>query len=300
MNIEQAKAIAMTSILQILNIPPVFENEKRAKYFSPFRDEKKASFHIDKRKNVWHDFGEGEGGDTLNFVCYLLKSKGEDCNPTDGLRWLGSMTFDPSAYHVPSDTTEEPSKWIITRSGPLEDLALIRYLESRGISVPLTEQYLEEIYLKHAEKINNRVYAIGFKNEAGGYELRNKFLKSSVKPKAPTFIRGKKEDRKGVHLFEGFMDFLTLVTINHAPLKGDAIILNSVSGLKKALPYIKNYDYGVAYSWFDNDAAGDKATATFAKFIKNETAIKHQPMNKMYVPHEDLNAWHMHERNLTL
>ncbi|MGN6212871.1 CHC2 zinc finger domain-containing protein, partial [Parafilimonas sp.] len=37
-------------------------------YISPLRDERTASFKIDRSKNVWYDHGTGNGGTVIDFV----------------------------------------------------------------------------------------------------------------------------------------------------------------------------------------------------------------------------------------
>jgi DNA primase len=44
-------------------------------YFSPFRNEKTASFKIKMSDNVWYDFGDGAGGNVIDFV---MRYKGCD------------------------------------------------------------------------------------------------------------------------------------------------------------------------------------------------------------------------------
>lgn len=299
MNIEQAKAISMISILKNLNIEPSFENDKEAKYLSPFRNEKTASFHINKHKNKWYDFGEGKGGDTIEFACYWLKCQGKDSNVSDSLRWLKNMCFNPSDYAVKPVAIDDIPKWIVTRTGKIEDLSLIRYLEHRGIPLPVATKYLEEVYVKHAEK-NVRIYALGIKNEDGGYELRNSFFKGCTAPKTITFFRGTELKPDRVHLFEGFMDYLSAIQRQEDILSDDAIILNSVTMIPHAIGYIRNYGYKVALSWMDNDNMGKTATSTLAKFFMAEDDLQHTPMNNIYVPHKDVNAWHMHKLSLSL
>ncbi|TFF37936.1 toprim domain-containing protein [Mucilaginibacter psychrotolerans] len=299
MNIEQAKAISMTAILDALRIEPASENKKEAKYLSPFRNEKTASFHVSKHMNKWYDFGEGKGGDTVAFACLWLKCQGKDSNVSDALRWLGNMTFNPSAYTVKPVALDEKPKWVVTRVNKIEDLFLIRYLEHRGIPLSVAEKYLVEVYVKHSVK-NTRIYALGMKNEDGGYELRNSFFKSCTAPKTITFIRGSVAKPERVHLFEGFMDYLSAIIRKEDVLQDDAIILNSISMIPHATGYIRNYGYKTAMTWMDNDNMGREATRVLAEFFQTEAELQHVPMNDLYMPHKDVNAWHMHQLNLSL
>ncbi|OOQ57370.1 toprim domain-containing protein [Mucilaginibacter pedocola] len=299
MNIEHAKCIPMSTILERINSFPNKQDEKEAWYFSPFREEKTASFHINNSKNVWFDFGDGKGGDTVEFVCTYLRKHGEDSTVPDALRWLSNMAPMPFKPNPPAKVKAEKPKWKLLKAVELQDLALSRYLQKRGISLPLAKQHLKKVEVEHVEN-KSRMYALGFRNEDGGYELRNPFLKSCVAPKTISFIRGQTIKPDGVHLFEGFIDYLTYLTISEGRQDDDAIILNSTSCVAQALSYIKGYGYSFAYTWMDNDVAGTKATAELAAFFKNEQGLLHKPMNEVYKPCKDLNAWHMDNLNLSL
>ena len=56
-------------------------------------------------------------------------------------------------------------------------------------------------------------FAIGFPNMAGGYEVRNRYFKGCVAPKDITHIRQQGGQRCMCYLFEGFMDYLSFLTI---------------------------------------------------------------------------------------
>lgn len=51
MNIEQAKAISIVQILEIIGIKPTRLNQKEAWYLSPLRHEKTASFKVNLKRN---------------------------------------------------------------------------------------------------------------------------------------------------------------------------------------------------------------------------------------------------------
>ena len=81
MDIADAKKIELIALLSNLGFEPLhYQPEYVAWYFSPFREEKTASFKVDTRNNTWHDFGAGTGGDTLNFV--------RDYHKTDKGYWI--------------------------------------------------------------------------------------------------------------------------------------------------------------------------------------------------------------------
>lgn len=303
MNIHDAKAIPIAQILGMLDIHPKQTTPHRLLYLSPVRLEKTPSFWVYLKTNRWHDYGDGRGGDPVDLVCAYLKFTREAHTVPDALRWINNMgvapyqfkPIEPDHLHAP----DEPSLILKTRK-PIAHLGLIHYLEKRGIPLAIAHRHLKEIHVSN-QNTQNSFFALGFANEEGGYELCNPFFKGSLGAKVISFIRGTEPKPDSIHLFEGFMDYLSAVAqLNGQGFKADTIVTNSLSCLKQAIPYIQNYGYHTAYTWFDNDPAGEKATAALDEFFKTQGDISHTPMNKVYAPHKDVNAWHMHQRNLTL
>lgn len=302
MNIEQAKALPLTTILEAMRAPLSRQTAHEAWYLSPLRQERTASLHVHLGKNVWYDFGEGTGGDGVALVCAYLKASGEGATVVDALRWLGNMTGKlPAVAPKGFSRHFEPDKgWLLKSAKPVEHLALIRYLELRGIPLPLAQRHLKQVYAKNLQT-GRGIFALGLRNEEGGYELRNPFFKGSIAPKTISFIRGPAPKPASLHVFEGFMDFLSAAADTpDQQLDGDVIVLNSVSNLADALPYIKGYGYQTLHSWMDNDAAGDKARQALMQLARAEAGLMHQPMNDRYLPHADVNAGRMHRLGLKL
>ena len=99
---------------------------------------------------------------------------------------------------------------------------------------------------------------------AGGYEVRNRYFKGCAAPKDITHIRQSGEPRGMCYLFEGFMDYLSFLTIrvkNNPQYPRldtqDYIILNSVSNLAKAENLLATYPRIGCF--LDNDTAGRNA-----------------------------------------
>lgn len=301
MDIEKARRIPLAVILEKLGVAPSKSSQKEAWYLSPFRDEKTASLHVDLAKNIWYDFGEGKGGDNITFVCEYLASVGQDSTIPDALRWLesrgGSATLIAS---VPArKKSEKNPKLVIKSVQPLCHIALVNYLKSRGIPLKVAQKHIKEVSVYHSER-RKTYFSIGFQNEEQGYELRNPYFKGCVSPKYISFIQGTMTKPEGIHLFEGFMDYLSVITQRKGKaLLNDTIVLNSLSCMKQATALIKSNGYSVGISWLDNDNAGQKALNAFDAFSKTEGMI-HKPKNDIYAPHKDVNAWHMHTLGLTL
>lgn len=301
MNIEQAKTIPISVILDKLNYKVVRQNNHDTWYYSPFRDEKTPSFHIHTKNNTWYDFGEDKGGDTVSFVRHYLKSTREDATVSDALRWISNMAgYAPIIKPIDKMPMPEQDKTLTIKSaGQIKNIALVKYLAQRGIPLDIASKYLQQVSI-HNRQTNKIFLALGLQNEEEGYEVRNSFFKGCVGTKYITFIRGNADiSEASIHLFEGFMDYLSVVAhLKDKSLKGDVIILNSLSCLSLATPYIKNYPYRDVYTWFDNDNSGANANRSIAEFIQTESHLLHKPKHSVYAPYKDVNAWHMHNLSL--
>jgi hypothetical protein len=235
MKAEQANAIDLSSLFRSIGIFPARQCKAEWWYFSPFRKEKSPSLHINLQKNIWFDFGDGRGGTVTDFVCAWLAHQNEDHTVVDALRWIENMqSTHPTEIVSNEDLVNYGVTLDLKKVGSLQNPAFINYLHSRGIPLSCARKYLRE-----ANVFNNNsgktFSALAFPNENGGFELRNKFFKGCIAPKGISFIRGRTVLPDTIHVFEGFMDFLSaLVHQKSSRFDGDAIILNSTACLKEA------------------------------------------------------------------
>lgn len=302
MNIGQAKAIPIAYILEKLGQKPVRKSAKETWYLSPFRNEKTASFHVNEKRNVWYDFGVGIGGDAVDFGCSYLAALKQSHSVADALTWIkataGEAAIQTCIAPPPQPEPHSDPKLLIRSVKAISSKGLVNYLESRGIPEAVGLKWLKEVRIHNKESGKN-IFALGIKNEADSYEVRNPFFKGCVGTKHISFLRGKNMVPDGIHLFEGFMDFLSAVTAQEGKaFTDDVIILNSLACIKLALAYIKDYGYAKAYTWMDNDSSGKSATLFLDNFFKSENKLIHQPMNDVYKPFKDVNAWHMSKLEL--
>lgn len=296
MNFEQAITIAITDVLDKLGHFPTKKTTKDYWYLSPLRAERTASFKVNLQRNAWYDFGSGEGGGIIKFTKAWLQSQGQPHSYPDALKWLAGLSgIQPSVKPYIHTADEEEAKRIeLVSTSKLRSDALIDYLEERGIPITLAHQYLREIKLLDHET-GKAIRSIGFKNNAGGYENRNRYFKGCTGHKSITTIRGRSTSPEGVHLFEGFMDFLSLLVIeDKLQLNDNIIVLNSASMLKQALPLLLQPGYKFVYSWFDNDNTGIKTTAAVKKFCEDHPPLQHTAMNSSYPDYKDVNDWLVH------
>lgn len=241
MTTQEAKKIRIADYLQSLGYNPVKQHGKNLWYKSPFREETEASFKVNTDLNQWYDFGMGKGGNIIALAQELYSS--------DNVPYLLEQIEQQTPYIRPTDYAfkKHPIKQSFQRLEvkELTHPALLRYLQERGINTALAKVECKELHFIHNGK---PYFAIGFPNMAGGYEVSNPFFKGCIAPKDITHIRQHGEPRNVCYLFEGFMDYLSFLTIRvkNNPqyprlTTQDYIILNSVSNLAKVESLLANY-----------------------------------------------------------
>ncbi len=292
MNIQQAKSIPLETILSQWGHEPTRTKGHETWYFSPLRQEKTPSFHIDNKNQIWFDFGEGKGGTIIDLVMSWLQARGRPSSISDALKWLdGQPSFPKSDFKKPtSNQTKHPKIYRFLEDKPLAHPKLFEYLQSRAIDLDIACVYLREARLWHRQK-QKEYYGLSFGNDKGGVEFRNPFMKSSFGKKAITTIEGQTDT--SLHLFEGFMDFLSLLTIYEAEKPNSkVIVLNSLSLQSGLLTKLDDFT-GTIYSWYDNDKAGQGATQQLLSWSGTRDAIQIKPMNDSYESYKDVNEWVM-------
>ena len=295
MTYQEANNINIKDYLESLGILPVVDKLYYGMYHSPFRQDDTPSFKVDYGVNLWCDFGTGEGGSLIDLV---MKQHG--CNAYGAISRLeqGYYSANTFSFQGKNITERNPAREErkrpaspveIRRIQPLQNPALTYYLKSRGIAPEVAADHVQEMYYR----VNGKpLFALAFKNDAGGYELRNPGYKGCTSPKDITRIQfaGKKND--ACFVFEGFMDYLSFLTIRHknSPVYPcidwqDYIILNSTANVDKALYPLGEYEK--IHCLLDNDEAGHKATQA----IQKEYGWRVRDASHLYSGHKDLNDY---------
>lgn len=288
MTYKEANNISIKDYLNSLGIQPVTEKGSYGMYRSPLREDNTPSFKVDYNANLWCDYGTGEGGTLIDLV---MKQNG--CNAYGAICRLEQGDTTSFPFHgkdLPErDTKRQAASPIeIRRIQPLQNPALMRYLQERGISPGTAAPYVQEMYYRIGGK---PYFALAFKNDSGGYELRNPRFKGSTS-KDITHIRQKGEPRDTCFVFEGFMDYLSFLTIRQRESPGmtctdwqDYVILNSTANVDKALYPLAGY--GHIHCMLDNDEAGRKAVEA----IRQEYKWRVRDASHLYSGHNDLNDY---------
>ena len=244
MNCDEAKRIDIISFLAKNGINPDYNQGVNYWYKSPLRNENNPSFKVNSCKNLWFDFGIGDGGDIIKLTSLLFK--------VDSSNALKILSVNHYSSHQ-KDLNSVDSKILITTVKEISNIQLINYLDSRKVNLKLAKEFCKEVSFK----LNDRnFFAIGFQNDSKGYELRCKYFKGSSSPKDITLI---KNNTDKLLLFEGFMDFLSWFSCKQFfNGKHDYLILNTLSFLNKSKSVINEYNEVLLF--LDNDKAGKKAT----------------------------------------
>ena len=257
MNCKQFNTIPLEEVLQILGHHPTKQNEKEAWFLNPFANENHASFKLDKRNNIWFLHSEGIGGNNVDFMKKYLNASVKEV-----LEWA-EQNFFSFQYQNNSNTKQKAlaNNYTIIEVKDIQHQALLEYLKSRKVENQL--EFLKEIHYRMNDK---NYFGIGFKNDSGGYEIRNKYSKICLGKKDVSMIKNGSENLK---IFEGFFDFLSFKNIEKSlsDEKSDYIILNSVSMVSKIKNSLEEYKNIKLY--FDNDDSGNRAVEILRNELEN-------------------------------
>ncbi|NDV56724.1 toprim domain-containing protein [Bacteroides sp. 519] len=276
MSISELNKLSIRQYLAEKGIYPAKENGYYGMYHSPFRDDRNASMKVDYNKNLWIDYGTNEGGTMIDLFMRL-----ENCPLTDAIRILERKELLPESFSFHGNINipaKQEHAINILNVASLGNPALLGYLNERKINIEIAKQNCSEVY----SEVNGKPYfAIGYKNDSGGYELRNKYFKGCTSKNVTSVTAG----HDTCQLFEGFMDYLSFLTIKnwqHSP--ADVIVLNSLTNLPKIRNTLSSYR-SVA-TFLDNDEAGKRAVQELKKSCNN---INDQSF--FYSEHKDLNEY---------
>lgn len=281
MNCSEAKKIPIIGFLASQGKQPVETRNGQFVYHSPFKEDKTASLYVDYKKydiQVWKDFSTGAGGNILDLVMKMY-----NVDITGALIILQKPDLSKPDLSFFSQQEVKTSNIEIKHLQPLQNRALIEYLQSRKITPAKAANYIHEAYYTNYKEQVKPFFALAFKNDKGGFELRSKKFKGSNSPKAITTIPG---TSNAVHIFEGFIDFLSaLEHYRTTKPEGTCIILNSVSNLESIINTLKQYQNINLY--LDNDQAGNQAAET----IKSRYPNVKDYSKIIYPDHNDFNEF---------
>lgn len=274
-------------------------------YYSPFREERTPSFHVNDVDHKWCDFGDVDsrgahpGGDTISLVERLL-----NCKLPEALSYLERLSASPSieAYRneVISAAGSSSGSAKIHLTGVKDRIGmdvLSNYgIYERHIPANILNRYCFQVnfYLEYqnGERSRNR-YSIGFPNIDGDWALRSPLKKGGKLSTGSNYTviaangdflyadaEGKlhrnssegpvfspEERAANIVVIEGFFDALSYLAWKGIETPGDAdlVVLNSVSNTRRAMGFILDHEKVVTY--LDNDETGRRFSALIAEDV---------------------------------
>ena len=279
LSFSEAKGIPITRYLSGIGYEPAKVRGDDKWYHSPFREERTPSFKVNTKSNVWFDHGTGEGGTILD-----LGAKLHQCTLYEFLEKLSNGNHGNISIQQHRTSIERPeNKLVVVSAEKLTNPDLINYLDSRGIDQELANRFCKEIEFR----IGSKTYkAIGFPNQSGAYELRNRWFKGSSSPKDISLIEN---GASRISVLEGFIDFLSVLKIDNSEIQqlttnSDFLVLNSLRLLNRSLTLLQSYKE--ANLFLDNDNPAKEA-----KDGLKRKGIAYKDASHLYKDKKDVNEY---------
>jgi len=297
--LKQLKEQNMVLFLERIGHHPKKINGHSYWFFSPFRMEQTPSFKVSTGLfgiDLFWDYGTGEHGNLVDFCCLYY-----NLTPKELYHQIRSnaesFLFDQPTKALKSANQKEKSfdgtGLMVRAVQPIAHPSLMQYLRSRAILPEIYNQFCKEVHYQVGQR---SYFAVGFSNDQGGWELRNPYFKGASSPKCYSLVAAGAET---VIVFEGFMDFLSFLTIKQKapdylqvlPTQSDYLILNSLALWNKALSLLKSYS--TVNLMLDRDPQGRMKT-------KEALAISKKFLDRcdLFVGAKDINDWLIKQEQL--
>jgi 5S rRNA maturation endonuclease (ribonuclease M5) len=276
MNCEEVKEkISIRMVLESVNLFPVKENRKTAFYFALDREEKIPSLSVDFVKNKAFDFGTGKSYDVISIVQQM-----NQCSVSEALKYLSTLNFSVQ-NEIQNKKIKQQKEYKILNVREIQHPALVQYLKSRKV-------YEQKELVKEIEyELNDKKYfGVGFFNNSGGVEIRNKYSKICLGKKDVTLLKNELNSFNEILIFEGFFDYLTYKNLEKKEnSNSDYLILNSTAMFYKVEETLKKYNK--ISMFLDNDSNGGFVKSKIQNQYKNL-----EDCSLIYQKFKDLNEWY--------
>ena len=258
---NKANEVALTDIFEDRGVKCQKTSGKYKYYPAVWRSEKNASIAVDTSQNVWQDFGgsgAAKGGDPIRLIEV----------------WDHKTAFDAAQYllvHHFKKTTETAQTELKFENEstqkylgdyPIDNIQLDYLVNVRKIRPETAMKWTRKVFYLLGQK---KVFAVGFRNDKGGWELRTNKYKVTMGEKWYTTIPGRNK-RNHLIVFEGFIDYMSALDLHQADFfEADCVVLNSLAMADK-FDFTK---YEKVWLALDNDQAGDETTRHLMERHKN-------------------------------
>jgi hypothetical protein len=282
-NFQHAKDLkeqaSLVDLLEKLGFKPVKKTAKELMYHSMLRkSDTKPSFCVNDDIGVWFDHGLGKGGNIIDFGLLFWKQLSFN-EVVDKIGEVIGSVAPVERTTRPRRESRPPVYTINTTKALGTNTAITAYLQKRGV-FEMARGCMSEVYYTIEDDKGQRkdFFAAGWRNEAGGWEVRNKYFKGCLGQKAISMIPGHEKD---LCVFEGYINYLSWKTEN--PASGQSVIvLNTLALLSHGIAKAKAFSSIEVY--LDRDEPGYRATAEFMKALPYAT-----DRSKAYLGFNDFN-----------
>ncbi|MGB1216546.1 MAG: toprim domain-containing protein [Saprospiraceae bacterium] len=257
---EAKRTISIVDYLEKHGYKYVGMSGNRYKYLSVFRSESEPSMFVDDSKGLFKDFGNDIGGSIIDLAKNLHKFRTVSETLQHLAEFRGSSALLRTSTSNQTAIFSENKNIHNIRIQPLNHFVILQYLENeRKINKSIAKKYMKLVW--YDNQLRGGLFAMGWKNDSGAWELRSageKSFKTVTGTKDITTISGK--GRGDFFVFESMLDYLSLLMMKQIEsLDGDVFILNSTSLVKRLIPILENQKIESIHTFFDNDDGGRKA-----------------------------------------
>ncbi len=249
-------------------------------YRAPWRTDTHPSLSVTANGKGWHDMATGEHGSVIDLVMRCL-------NTTDVRRACeelerqvpGSFSFSQPFLEYGEKKKEGGfAKFEVVK---LQSPGLFAYLHQRRVNIDIAKQFLKEAHYSFQNRQDGKfLYALAYKNDKGGYELRSCLYKGCTTPKGITTHLG--IENAPTVVFEGFFDMLSFATLC-GEVRHNYIVLNSIVNAPAAIEVLRSNDSKVLLC-LDIDEGGEKATRQMHDALPSAIDIRNR-----FAPAKDVN-----------
>lgn len=281
-DIDEIKKISIKWYMEFIGCKIKEDKGYYGKYLAPYREDVRPSLKVDYNRNVWVDYGTGEGGTIIDIVM-----KVQNISLGEAIQYLANLQIDETSFSFHRKNTlhkKDESKIVIKSVFPISNNKLIQFLNFRKIPLDIAQLYCKEVHFEIArnEKMKKEYYSIGFPNDSGGYAMRNWKYLQCTESDITTFEFSENRYNRCL-VFEGFFDFFSYLVIQDIKkINTNTVILNSVVNLNKALPFLEKHNSVITY--LDNDETGRNTTSIIQQKCKRV-----EDKSSFYLGYNDLN-----------
>ena len=167
----------------------------------------------------------------------------------------------------------------IIQTHPIQSFALTHYLWERRIPLNVAQRYCVEAQYLIGQKT---YYALGFRNDAGGYHLANRYHEYNTQPQGLTHIRNASPD---IAIFTHPLPLMTLASLLHysGQALSNLLILPDIAFLDAAQPILSSHRK--IHLFPDHTTTGRQILQSLSSYPS------HTDHSQLYHGYKNLNQW---------